>query len=78
MNRRSLSIALIGSGRSGVMTVGDMLLAAAVEGQADALVTNDAEVLKVGAYRGVHILRPSDFASRLANSSSGFSPHSPV
>jgi uncharacterized protein len=39
----------------------DMLLAAAVEGEADALVTNDAEVLKVHPYRGVQVLRPADF-----------------
>ena len=39
----------------------DMLLAAAVEGQANALVTNDAEVLKVDSYHGVRILRPREF-----------------
>ena len=42
----------------------DMLLAAAVEGDADVLVTNDAEVLKVGEYRGVIVLRPAEFMSR--------------
>ena len=45
----------------------DMLLAAAVEGEADALVTNDAEVLNVGTYRGVLILRPTDFLNQFRN-----------
>jgi predicted nucleic acid-binding protein len=42
-----------------------MLLAAAVEGGAEALVTNDAEVLRLGAYRGVRILRPAQLAAEL-------------
>ena len=46
----------------------DMLLAAAVEGEADALVTNDAEVLNVEAYRGVLILRPTDFLDQFCDS----------
>lgn len=43
----------------------DMLLAAAVEGGAEVLVTNDVEVLKLETYRGVRILRPAEFASGL-------------
>ena len=46
----------------------DMLLAAAVEGHADALVTNDGEVPKVGDYRGVHIFRPTDFVEQFCDS----------
>lgn len=43
----------------------DMLLAAAVEGGAEALVSNDAEVLSLGSHRGVRILRPSQFRAAL-------------
>lgn len=43
----------------------DMLLAAAVEGGAEAVVTNDAGVLNVGTYRGVRIIRPRELVSEL-------------
>lgn len=50
----------------------DMLLAAAVEGEAEVLVTNDVEVLKLDTYRGVRILRPAEFAAELPETGASF------
>ena len=43
----------------------DMFLAAALEGQADYIVTLDRHLLRVGLYHGVHIVRPAAFLRRL-------------
>lgn len=39
----------------------DMLFAAALEGEASVVISNDAEVLRVGTYRAVEVKRPSVF-----------------
>ena len=43
----------------------DKFLAAAVSGRADALITNDEHILALGGYRGIRILRPSEFERSL-------------
>lgn len=43
----------------------DLVLAAAVSGDADFLVTRDKEFRRVGEYRGVKIRTPSEFLSEL-------------
>ena len=43
----------------------DKLLAAALAGRADALITNDDHLLPLDPYEGVRILRPSEFAREL-------------
>lgn len=43
----------------------DKLLAAALAGQADAVITNDEHVLKIDPYHGIRVLRPSDFVRSL-------------
>jgi len=37
------------------------VLACAVEGQADYLVTGDSDLLRLRSYKNIHILRPMDF-----------------
>lgn len=39
----------------------DVVLAAAVEGRADAIVTGDADLLTLGEYRGIAIMTPRAF-----------------
>ncbi len=39
----------------------DMLFAAAVRGEASAIISNDAEVIRVQNYRGIEVLTPSKF-----------------
>jgi uncharacterized protein len=41
----------------------DKFFAAAVAGAADALVTNDAAVLRVGTYQGVRVMQPAAFVA---------------
>ncbi len=43
----------------------DLVLAAAVSGNADYLVSGDAEFRRVGEYRGVEIRTPAEFLSEL-------------
>jgi putative PIN family toxin of toxin-antitoxin system len=43
----------------------DIFLAAALEGQADYIVTLDRHLLRIGLYHSVHIVRPADFLRRL-------------
>jgi putative PIN family toxin of toxin-antitoxin system len=45
----------------------DVFLAAALEGQADYIVTLDGHLLRVELYHGVHIVRPATFLCRLRN-----------
>ena len=44
----------------------DKFLAAAVEGRADYVVTGDRDLLDLGTYRGVQMIRPESFARQLA------------
>ena len=46
----------------------DWVLATAIAGEAEAIVTGDGDVLAVGAFRGVAILTPRQFIERLARS----------
>ncbi len=39
----------------------DKLLACAVEGNADYIVTGDIDILDIGSYKGVKIVTPKDF-----------------
>lgn len=43
----------------------DMLIACALEVQADCIVTGDQDLLVLGEYQGVEILRPREFLERL-------------
>ena len=43
----------------------DKFLACALEAQADCIVTGDADLLSLGCYQGVAILRPREFLERL-------------
>jgi len=43
----------------------DKFLACALEAQVDCIVTCDADVLSVGRYRGIDVLRPREFLERL-------------
>jgi putative PIN family toxin of toxin-antitoxin system len=45
----------------------DKVLACAIEAEADCIVTGDKDLLSLGAYRGIAILRPADFLARLAH-----------
>ena len=45
----------------------DMVLACAVSGSADCIVTGDPHLLDLGEYRGIRIVRPAQFASILAD-----------
>jgi putative PIN family toxin of toxin-antitoxin system len=44
----------------------DKLLAAAIEGRADYIVTGDRDLLDLATYRGVRMIRPGSFARQLA------------
>jgi predicted nucleic acid-binding protein len=44
----------------------DKFLACALEAQVDCIVTGDADLLSLGCYRGIDILRPREFLERLA------------
>jgi putative PIN family toxin of toxin-antitoxin system len=44
----------------------DKYLTCAVEAQADCIVTGDKDLLSLGDYRGIAILRPAEFLARLA------------
>ena len=44
----------------------DLILATALSAQADYLVTGDAQLQALGAYRGVPIISPREFLSRLS------------
>ena len=44
----------------------DWVLATAVAGQAEAIVTGDGDLLALGKYQGVAILTPRQFIERLA------------
>lgn len=43
----------------------DKILACALEAQADCIVTGDPDLLTLGRYRGVEILKPHEFLERL-------------
>jgi len=45
----------------------DWVLATAIAGQAEAIVTGDGDLLELGAYEGVAILNPRQFIERLAS-----------
>ena len=47
----------------------DMFLAAAIEGEADYLVTGDRDLLTLGSYRRVQIMRPAAFHKTLSRQS---------
>ena len=49
----------------------DMFLAAALEGQAEYIVTLDRHLLRVGPYHGIHIVRPARFLELLRSRGSG-------
>ena len=49
----------------------DMFLAAALEGQAEYIVTLDRHLLRVGPYNGIHIVRPARFLELLRSRGSG-------
>ena len=44
----------------------DWVLATAIAGEAEAIVTGDGDLLELGAFRGVAILTPRQFIERLA------------
>lgn len=44
----------------------DMIVAAALEGRADYLVTGDRQLLAVGQYQGIRIVTPRAFLDRIA------------
>jgi len=44
----------------------DKFLATAIEGRADYVVTGDRDLLDLGTYRGVRMIRPGPFAQMLA------------
>ena len=43
----------------------DKFLACALEAQADCIVTGDPDLLNLGRYQGVDILKPGEFLERL-------------
>lgn len=43
----------------------DIFLACAVEGEADFIVSGDADLLQLGVYQDIQILRPHDFLTQL-------------
>jgi predicted nucleic acid-binding protein len=49
-----------------VLDTDDLILATALSAQADYLVTGDSQLQGLGAYRGVAIISPREFLSRLS------------
>jgi len=49
----------------------DMFLAAAVEGEAEYVVSGDKDLLSVGAYRGIEIVSPAGFVRILREAENG-------
>lgn len=50
--------------------IDDWILACAVEVQADCIVTGELDLLTLGSYRGIAILKPHEFLARLAGKES--------
>ena len=53
----------------------DKIVAAAVAGRADVLITNDDHLLALGEYHGVRILRPGDFLEQCGSGSGVLPEH---